>query len=379
MTTEKKKIKVLHLIHTLETGGAQKVIVNLIRGIDKDKFEFTTVCMQRKGAVYDEIKNLKSKAVHIKKRYRLDPSLVKRLRQFIIDGKFDIVHSHNFSAGLWGRLAAIGIKKNRPVLIHTEHGRRFRTDIIRKKLKQYLAKRTDRIISVSDETKKYMIEKEGLSPDKISVIYNGIDLDYLMANKDSKVKEIEAILEETPDAHFIVNVSALSDVKDHSTLLKAFQILITKVPSAHLLLAGDGLLRLNLQKEALDLNISDQVHFLGERNDIAAILDKSDIFVLSSKNEGHPISLLEAMGMGLVPVTTMVGGIPELIDNTVTGLMVPAEEPSLLAQALRIPLEEPALYDEISRNARELVHQKFTAKVMAEKHEKLYLKLLKYF
>jgi glycosyltransferase involved in cell wall biosynthesis len=371
-----EKIKVLHLIHTLETGGAQKVIVNLIRGMDRDHFDFTTACMQRKGPIYDEIKSLKSRVVHIQKKHRLDPNLVSRLRKFIRENDFKIVHTHNFSAGLWGRLAASGIKKNRPVLIHTEHGRRASTDLLRKILKQHLACYTDRIIAVSDETRQYMIEKEGIPADKIEVIRNGIDLDYLMMHKDARVKEIESIREKDKNARIIVNVSALTEVKDHACLLEALRILLKKVPSAYLFLVGDGPLRLDLQKQAISLGIDDKVNFMGERHDIAAILAKSDLFVLSSKNEGHPISLLEAMGMGVVPVTTQVGGIPEVLVNTVHGLMVAPGEPSLLAQAMRIPLEEPQLRNEWSLNAMNLIKKEYTAAVMAGKHEELYLKLI---
>jgi glycosyltransferase involved in cell wall biosynthesis len=98
---------------------------------------------------------------------------------------------------------------------------------------------------------------------------------------------------------------------------------------------------------------------------------------MSSILEGNPISLLEAMGMGLVPVTTSVGGLPEMIENAVNGLMVPPSEPKLLANALRIPLENPDLAQEWSRKSRELILKEYTAEIMAEKHENLYLNLIK--
>jgi len=371
-----KNIRVLQLIQTLETGGAQKVIVNLIRGIDNDHFEISTACMQKKGPIFDEIKSLGSKVTQIKKKYRFDIQVISRLRKFLEEGKYDILHTHNFSAGLWGRLAALSMGKNRPVLVHTEHGRRGNITGWRKWLSCYLARRSDRIISVSDETRDYLIEQVKLNPDNVIVLKNGIDLDYLLNSRNSTVKEIGDILKKNAAAKFVVNVSALSEVKDHATLLRAFKILKNKYPAAYLLLVGDGPLRLDLHKLALALEISDDVVFMGERHDIAAILDKSDIFVLSSRNEGHPISLLEAMGMGVVPVATDVGGIPELIENTVNGLTVPPGEPSMLADAIRIALENDELYEQWSVKSRELVLNHYTAKVMAKRHEELYSELV---
>lgn len=370
------KIRVLELIHTLETGGAQKVIVNLIRGINKERFDITTACLQKKGPVFDEIKTLGTKVSHVPKKSRCDVQIVSRLQKFITDGKFDIVHTHNFSAGLWGRLAVLRVKKNRPALVHTEHGRRGNIAGWRKYISCHLAKKTDLIIAVSDETRKYLIQKVGLPPDKIIVLKNGIDINHLLAKKDDEVSAINSILESDPDARFIVNVSALTEVKDHATLLRAFKILKQRVNHAYLLLVGDGHLRLDLQKLALSLEINNDVHFLGERHDIAAILNKCDIFVLSSRNEGHPISLLEAMGMGVVPVATDVGGIPELIENTVNGLTVPPGEPSLLADAIRIALENPNLYHEWSVKSREIVFSEYTAEIMAKNHEDVYSKLI---
>lgn len=370
------KIRVLELIHTLETGGAQKVIVNLICGIDKERFDITTACMQKKGPVFDEIKTLGTKVFHVPKKSRCDIQIISRLQKFIEDGKFDIVHTHNFSAGLWGRLAASRIKKNRPALVHTEHGRRGNIAGWRKYISRHLAKKTDLIIAVSDETRKYLIQKVDLPPEKIIVLKNGIDINHLITKKDDEVSAINSILESDPDARFIVNVSALSEVKDHATLLRAFKILKKRVHNAHLLLVGDGHLRLNLQKLAISLEINNDVHFLGERHDIAAILNKCDIFVLSSRNEGHPISLLEAMGMGVVPVATDVGGIPELIENTVNGLTVPPGEPSLLADAIRITLENQSLYHEWSAKSQEIVFSEYTAEIMAKKHEDVYSKLI---
>ncbi|MFH1515922.1 MAG: glycosyltransferase [bacterium] len=298
------------------------------------------------------------------------------MRKFLEEGKYDILHTHNFSAGLWGRLAALSMGKNRPVLVHTEHGRRGNITGWRKWLSCYLARRSDRIISVSDETRDYLIEQVKLNPDNVIVLKNGIDLDYLLNSRNSTVKEIGDILKKNAAAKFVVNVSALSEVKDHATLLRAFKILKNKYPAAYLLLVGDGPLRLDLHKLALALEISDDVVFMGERHDIAAILDKSDIFVLSSRNEGHPISLLEAMGMGVVPVATDVGGIPELIENTVNGLTVPPGEPSMLADAIRIALENDELYEQWSVKSRELVLNHYTAKVMAKRHEELYSELV---
>lgn len=375
MPYKSDKIRVLELIHTLETGGAQKVIVNLIRGIDKERFDVSTACMQKKGPVYDEIITLGAKAFHVPKTCRLDIQIVSRLQRFIENGQFDVVHTHNFSAGLWGRIATLRIKKNRPAIVHTEHGRRSKIEYWRKVISQKLAMRTDCIIAVSDETRDYLVKQVGQPSENIVVLKNGIDINHLLSTKDTEVSQINSILKSNPDARFIVNVSALTEVKDHATLLRAFKFLKDKFENAYLLLVGDGHLRLDLQKLALSLDIDKDVIFMGERHDISAILNKCDIFVLSSRNEGHPISLLEAMSMGVVPVATDVGGIPELIENTVNGLTVPPGEPSLLADAIKIALENKDLYHEWSAKSQEIVFSEYTAEIMAKKHEEIYSNL----
>lgn len=370
------KIKVLHLIHTFEIGGAQKVVLNLFKGIDKSRFELIAACMHKKGPIYEEIKSIGGKVHQFPKKKRTDFSIIPRLREYMEEEEIDILHTHNFSAGLWGRLAALGMKDNRPKLVHTEHGRLGGISFWRKLLVCYLSKKTNRIISVSDETRDFLVNSVCLPAKNVVVIKNGIDIDYLIAQSKKPVVEIDEILKKDPNAKFIVNVSALSEVKDQNTLLEALSKLLKKIPHVYLLLVGDGPLRLELQKKTVALQIANHVLFMGERGDVAAILCKSNIFVLSSRNEGHPISLLEAMSMGIVPVCTAVGGIPELVENTVNGLTVPPGEPSLLADAIRIPLENRALADEWSGKSKELILKEYTAIKMAENHEKLYMEIM---
>jgi glycosyltransferase involved in cell wall biosynthesis len=370
------KIKVLHLIHTFEIGGAQMVVLNLFKGIDKSRFELIAACMHRKGPIFDEIKSIGGKVHQFPKKKRTDFSIIPRLREYIVEEQIDILHTHNFSAGFWGRLAVLGMKSNRPKLVHTEHGRLGSISPWRKLVVCYLSKRTDRIISVSDETRDFLVSHVCLNPKNVVVIKNGIDVEDLIEHSKKHVAEIDEVLQRDPNAKFIVNVSALSAVKDQSTLLEALNILLKKIPHVYLLLVGDGPLRLELQKKTISLQIDDHVLFMGERSDVPAILDKSDVFVLSSRNEGHPISLLEAMSMGVVPVCTAVGGIPELVENTINGLTVPPGEPSLLSDAIRIPIENRKLAEEWSKNSKELISREYTAQKMAENHEKLYLEII---
>ena len=376
MNNNSDKIRVLHLIHTLEIGGAQKVIVNLLRGIDKSRFELSTVCLRKKGPIYDEIKSMGGKACQIPKKSKLDLSIILKLKRYLQEEDFHILHTHNFSAGLWGRLAALELKSKRPILVHTEHGRLGEVQLWRKIIMRYLAIRTDTIISVADETRDYLVHSIRLPENRVTVIKNGIDLNYLISRMDQKVDVIDDILQKTPKARFIINVAALSPVKDHATLLKAFKYVLSKLPDIHLLLVGDGPLRLELTKLASALGVDANTHFLGERHDIGAILAKSDVFVLSSLNEGNPISLLEAMGMGVPPVVTSVGGLPEMVENTVNGLIVPPSEPTLLADAIRFPLENPKYAAEWSKKSKELIKIEYTAEVMSKKHEELYLNLM---
>lgn len=175
-----------------------------------------------------------------------------------------------------------------------------------------------------------------------------------------------------PDARVIVCVAALVGHKDHRTLLNAMPRVLEAEPRSHLLLVGEGELRPRLEAQAQELGIAANVHFLGQRNDVPAVLRAADVFVLSSKMEGLGSAVLEAMFCGAPVAACAAGGIPESVRHEETGLLAPPEEPEPLAEAVLRLLHDRELAARLAENALRRVHAECTAEQMVQKTLNIY-------
>ncbi|MFN4034350.1 MAG: glycosyltransferase, partial [Fimbriimonadales bacterium] len=173
------------------------------------------------------------------------------------------------------------------------------------------------------------------------------------------------------DAVVVTHIGRFSRQKNHELLVRAFNHLKCSQPF-YLLLVGDGELRPSIEQLVNALHLSDRVRFLGIRADVPEILNASDIFVLSSRWEGNPMSVMEAMAAGLPVVATDVGGIPELVANGATGLLVPSEDVWSLSQALQTLLDEPERRTAMAVRARQTALERFDARAMTRAYERLY-------
>ncbi|RYD02072.1 hypothetical protein N752_26850 [Desulforamulus aquiferis] len=245
-----------------------------------------------------------------------------------------IMHAHSSKGALVGRVAAAIART--PVVIFTAHNSIFYEEWPEWKkrlfasVERFLARFTDRIITVSDALKQELIEREGLQGKHITTIYNGIDVsrfetknDLMTIRKSMDIPELGPV---------IGTIARLASQKGLSYFLKAASLL--KDYQVNFLIVGDGPLMEALQKEAVDLGIQNRVTFAGRREDIPEIMSIIDIFVLPSITEGLPLTILEAMAAGKPVVATQVGGIPEAIVQGKTGLMVPPKDPEALAVSL---------------------------------------------
>ena len=177
--------------------------------------------------------------------------------------------------------------------------------------------------------------------------------------------------------HWVIGtVGRLSEEKRHVDLLKAFAIVLRKFPKATLLIVGDGYLRSYLEDLSVKLNISDSVNFVGFQENVFRFLTNIDVFVLPSRTEGAGISILEAMAVGLPIVATKVGGIPEVVTDNITGLLVNPYDISNLAKAISKLLSKPELIISMGENGREKVFREFDPKRFVDQHEHIYKSLI---
>ena len=235
------------------------------------------------------------------------------------------------------------------------------------------SKNVNAIIAISEGVKKVLVEG-GVEPENIEVIPSGID--FSPFEEDSFVLKFSNYLRRefsfAPDDYLVGIVAHLADHKGHEYLIEATKILKEHTPKIKMIIVGEGPLRMELNRQAKELNVKDIVFFLGFREDVAKILFSLDLFVLSSYLEGLGSTILDAMACRLPVVATKVGGIPEVVIHGETGLLVPPRNPSALARAILNLYKNKTLASRLGKRGYEVVHQKFSAEAMAGKVVRLY-------
>jgi len=391
-----ENIKVLHIITRFDKGGsAQNTYLSLL-GLRKKNYQLSLVSglSLESEMKYEEIK-AKEKDIQILKSEGIEftqcPFLLRRiniikdLKAFFniwrIIKKYNplIVHTHSSKAGLMGRLAAK--LAGTPIIVHTPHGHVFfgyfgpfktKLFIIFEKLASRI---TDKIVALTNREKKDHILFKIAEEDKFSVIYSGIELNIL---KESSSEEKQNLKKELgiPENSLIVGTAGrLVPVKGPEFLVKASKYIISKYPDTYFMFTGDGPLEQDLKRKALEMGISDNIIFLGWRDDLAKIISIYDIFVLPSLNEGMGRVLVEAMALGKSIVASNVGGIPDLVIHGKNGFLVPPKNPKELAKYIQVLLEDKDKREKMGLAGKEIASN-FTSERMVEKIANLYKKLL---
>ena len=288
------------------------------------------------------------------------PRLVRRLRQL----RPAILHTHNpgsHRVGVAARLLA-GV----PVLVHTKHGRNRPDKRRAVVVNRWLARYSDQIVAVSEDASRVAVEIERIPPAKVRVIHNGIAL--------REPLPPDAWDTRTPRA---ITVARLDPIKDQATLLRAARRIVDQCRDFRLDLVGDGPSRASLEEITAQLDLSRHVTFLGYRADVADLLKRPQIFLLSSVSEGISLTLLEAMATGLPVVTTDVGGCREVVEAGVSGLLVSPRTPDALADAVLSLLENPMRCRTMGAAGRVRAAAKFDLRLTVERYDHLYQEMAK--
>jgi len=308
-------VKVLHVINSLRSGGAEKLLEDLLPRMNgQEGVQIEVLLLTDKGNVFD--KGLREAGIPIyvvplKSVY--NPLNVFYLRRHILKNKYDIVHVHLFPASYWVALAARSILTARPKLIFTEHSthNRRRTKRYLKNIEKLVYSTYHKVVSVSSQVQENLID--WLNPNdksKFIVIENGTDVEKFSLAKPYMKNEICNTFSD--NTKLVCMVGRFTEAKDQVTLIKA----IAKLPeNVHLLLIGDGPLREENEMLCENIGVSERVHFLGFREDVPRILKTIDVVVLSSKWEGLPLSLIEAMAAGKPVIGSNVQGIVDVLRN----------------------------------------------------------------
>jgi glycosyltransferase involved in cell wall biosynthesis len=367
------RIRVVYLTHTLGVGGAEELILNMVTRLPRDRYEPIVCCFENPaGPMGDEIaaRGIQVVPLGIEPGWRhpLDwwtiMSTLRRLRP-------QIVHTFLLPASLYGRAAAwlVGV----PVIVGTEvniYERKQWHHIVAERL---LARVSACVVASAESVKTAYVRQLRITPDRVRVIYNAVNWDRLDATRSPY--EIRHELGIPDDRTLVGVVATLQDKKGHRVLLDAF----ARTPGleqAWLMLVGDGTLRASLEAYATSLGIRDRVTFCGTRRDLGNLLPAMDVFTLPSLWEGLPLALLLAMGAGRPVVATLIAGIPEVVTDGQTGLLVPPGDSTAIGAALARLCGDPVERRRMGAAARESVRDRFGADAYARSVACLYEEFL---
>lgn len=368
-------IRLLHIVASSRGGGAAHVR-DLVLGLDRACFSVQVAMPEDGGNVRREDFEAAQIPFH-----RVDIAAGFSLRAFQdirrLAARVDILHVHGARAALFGRLAAASLGRRRPRIVYTIHG--FAAPHYPKPrralllaIEQALAPITDRFIAVSWAERDALLAAGIGSLEKVKVVWNGIDVARFRDVAVNRAAQ-RSIFGLPHDAPLITTLCRLYKPRDFDTLLRAFRHVAEAIPSARLLIAGDGPYRPQVESLIGGLGLEDNVTLAGFRQDVPQILAASDIFVLSTALwEGLPLTVLEAMALGLPVVASDVGGIAEAVRNMETGIIIPQKDPQALSEALLELLADRERAVAMGQRGRKRAEKHFTRERMARETMEIY-------
>ena len=373
------RITVLYAITDLARDGAQRQLLELVRGLDKERFRPIVLSLRGGGAMEAEFQEVPGlEFISLQRKGKYDLLCLFRIIGIIHRMKVDVVQPFLTPATFFGLLPALLCRV--PVKIVTERLGPHRTGAglgyhLYLKAEDVLSRFADWVIPNSEAGRKYLIQR-GINPARIRVIYNGINLSRLSANKEG-VEQVKQKLGVPLEGKVVGVMARLFPQKDHVTFLRAAAIINQTMPDTRFALVGDGPLRSYLENLSQELGLGSKTVFFGEQQDVGTYLSTFDVAVLTSEAEGCSNSLLEAMALGKPVVATDVGGNRELVHHGETGLLVPFGNDEAVAGAILSLIRDSEAARAMGRRARENVASQFSLEKMVQEYQSLYEETLR--
>ena len=366
-TGSQRPLRIAMMIETDGPGGAEVMLVQLAEELRRRGHVVTPVGPLRgEGWLSGRLRSLGFDRRTFHLRRPLDPVCAIELTRMLRELRIEVVHSHEFTMAVYGCAAArwLGVPH-----VVTMHGNESVMEVWRRRFALRWSWRNSRaFVAVSDHGRTQMQTRLGLPEDGVRVIPNGVPA------RPGDRERTRRKLGVDDDEVLILTVGNLRRRKGHAVLIQALAELQRAGCGApfQLAIAGDGRQRENLTQLTRELGLGERVHLLGHRDDIPDLQAAADIFAMPSYWEGMPLAILEAMIIGKAIVASRVGGIPEILREGESGLLVPAGDPLALAGALRRLIEDPAQRERIGAAARQSAEADFHVSVMADRYEHLY-------
>ena len=367
--------KILHVIDSLDLGGAQTFLLELVKHHDGSRYLPEVACMHGRG-VYAEAFEKNGITVHSLSPEKFPPFYLPNFWKLMRSGGYDILHFHLFGANLCAKPLAI-MAGHPAIIVHDQCN-----DASREKNPLLLAadafwnRRSDRVIAVSESTRSYLLEREDLPDDLVTVIPNGIDAEVFKPASEPQREESRDAMGISRDCLVIGGVGRLVAQKNFSLFLDVAARVLSKNPSAVLVIAGTGPQEEELKAKAALLGINERVRFLGHASDRLSLYHAFDALLMTSDFEGTPMVLLEAMSCALPVVASAVDGIAEVCTNGHDALLIAPGDEDGFTQALSRILRDERLRKALGMNARNTILERYEIRHLVRRIEGIYEEVL---
>ena len=368
------RISVCHVSAGSAWAGAEVQVGTLLRALSKCSEITLHAIVFHEGRLAHELRSLGAAVQVVNDQQKSFPRVIFECRQFVKSRKIQILHSHNYKENLVALLLSRICKV--PHLVRTEHGHPEPYSAVRNpkhccvlKADRLAAKYTTaRIVSVSSDLGEYW--KRRVDPRRVTVLHNAVDLERVSSSfSPAEAKQRLGI----PCDSFVVGIAArLECIKRHDLFVATAKYLSERIPNSNFVIAGGGRQKGSLQRLILDAGLQDRLTLLGERDDVYDVLRAMDVLLICSDHEGIPMVMLEAMALGVAVVSRKVGGIPEVIQDGATGILVPSDIPEELGLACMSFFEKPRWRANLTQAARDEIHRGYSAHKNAETVLELY-------
>jgi glycosyltransferase involved in cell wall biosynthesis len=369
-----RPIRVAFVVHVMQVAGAEVLVAETVRRLD-GRIEPTVLCLDAIGALGERLLAQGVPVVCLGRKPGRDWRLVWRTAREFRARRIEVVHAHQYTPFFYAALAR-AVTMRAPKVILTEHGRHYPDVVspVRRAANRLVFDRLADAVNACCAFSGRALERvDGFSGRRIEVIENGIEVERYGAAPDRSALRRSLGLD--PARRYVITVARFHPVKDHAMLLRAFAPVASIRGDVDLLLAGDGPLRADLEKQAQVLGIERRVHFLGVRSDVPALLQAADMFALTSVSEAASLTLLEAMASRLPVVVTAVGGNPEIVREGLEGLLVPRGDAAAATAAVLRLLDSPGAAAAMGAAGRARVEARYRLSGTIENYRRLYQRL----
>jgi len=360
-------MKVLHLdIERIWRGGQRQVLLlasGLVsRGVD------STLLAVPNSPLASKAEEMGVPVTKIDIRAEVDPRGIAALTKLIRRERYDILHAHSSHAHGVAAMASL-LSGGPKIVVHRRVDFAPHRDILN--ILKY-RRGADRYIAISKMVAGVLIEA-GVNPEKIRVIYSAVEP---MTPVEGARESVRSDLGLAPDTVLVGNVASLVDHKGHKYLIEAAKIVCRELPKARFVIVGKGELESELKRQAEDQGVKDRVLFAGFHSDVDRMMSAFDLFAMTSHMEGLCTSILDAMSLGIPVVATDAGGIPEIVEDEVNGLLARSRDPISIAECIARIITSDSDRDRLAREGRRTVAEKFGADTMVRETIRVYHEVL---